>query len=65
MNLILTLTEKQNKQMMRLFRKRVDQDEKLLKNIERYEKEKAKQQESKVLGQKQVKRETNKEKNTI
>ena len=50
---------------MRLFRKQVDQDEKLLKNIERYEKEKAKQQESKVLGQKQVKRETNKEKNTI
>ena len=40
---------------MRLFRKRVDQDEKLLKNIERYEKEKTKQQESKVLGQKPVK----------
>ena len=41
---------------MRLFRKRVDQDEKLLKNIERYEqKEKAKQQESKILGQKLVK----------
>ena len=40
---------------MRLFRKRVDQDEKLLKNIERYEKEKAKQQESEVYGQKQVK----------
>ena len=52
MNLILTLTEKQNKQMMRLFRKRVDQDEKLLKNMERYEKEKAKQQESQILGQK-------------
>ena len=49
--------------MMRLFRKRVDQDEKLLKNIERYEQEKkAKQQESKVLGQKPVKRKTNKEK---
>ena len=47
---------------MRLFRKRVDQDEKLLKNIERYEKEKTKQQESKVLGQKPVKREGNKEK---
>ena len=46
--------------MMRLFRKRVDQDKKLLKNIERYEqKEKAKQQESKVLGQKPVKRKTN------
>ena len=31
------------------------QDEKLLKNIEEYEKEKAKQQESKIHGQKQVK----------
>ena len=44
---------------MRLFRKQVDQDEKLLKNIEKYEKEKAKQQESKVLGQKPVKRKAN------
>ena len=60
MNLILTLTEKQNKQMMRLFRKRVDQDEKLLKNMERYEKEKTKQQKSQILGQKAVKREANK-----
>ena len=51
--------------MMRLFRKRVDQDEKLLKNIEIYEqKKKAKQQESKVLGQKLVKRAKNKEKST-
>jgi len=41
------------------------QNNKLLKNIERYEqKEKAKQQESKVLGQKLVKGTTNKEKNT-
>ena len=41
---------------MRLFRKRLNQDEKLLKNIERYEqKEKTKQQESKVYGQKLVK----------
>ena len=48
---------------MRLFRKRVDQDEKLLKNIERYEqKKKAEQQESKVLGQKPVKGKGNKEK---
>ena len=48
---------------MRLFRKRVDQDEKLLKNIERYEqKKKAEQQESKILGQKPVKGKTNKEK---
>ena len=46
---------------MRLFRKRVDQNEKLLKNIERYEqKEKIKQSKSKILGQKPVKRETNK-----
>ena len=50
---------------MRLFRKQVDQDEKLLKNIERYEEEKAKQQKSQILGRKQVKRKTNKEKNTI
>ena len=51
---------------MRLFRKQEDQNEKLLKNIERYEqKEKAKQQESKILGQKQVKGKTNKEKSTI
>ena len=51
--------------MMGLFRKRVDQDEKLLKNIERYEEKKAKQQESQILGQKLVKREANKEKSTI
>ena len=36
--------------MIRLFKKREDQDEKLLKNIERYEqKKKAEQQQSKVL----------------
>ena len=52
--------------MMRLFRKRVDQDEKLIKNLERYEqKEKAKQQESKILGQKPVKRKTNSKKSTV
>ena len=51
---------------MRLFRKRLNQDEKLLKNIEEYEqKEKTKQQESQVLGQKLVKGKTNKEKSTI
>jgi len=51
---------------MRLFRKRESQNEKLLKNIERYEqKEKAKQQESKVLGQKLIKRAENKEKSII
>ena len=62
---MLMLTEKQNKQMRKnkvapiiqaIFKKRVDQNEKLLKNIERYEqKEKIKQQESKVYGQKPVK----------
>ena len=41
------------------------QNEKLLKNIELYEqKEKAKQQESKVLGQKLIKRATNSKKST-
>ena len=49
---------------MRLFRKQEDQNEKLLKNIERYEqKEKAKQQQSKVLGQKPVKGKTNSKQN--
>ena len=52
--------------MMRLFKKRVDQNEKLLKNIEIYEqKKKAKQQKSKILGRKPVKCKTNKEENTI
>ena len=51
---------------MRLFKRKLDQNEKLLKNIERYEqKEKAKQQESKVLGQKPVKRKARKEKSTV
>ena len=40
------------------------QNNKLFKNIERYEEEKAKQQESKVYGQKPVKRTKNKEKST-
>jgi hypothetical protein len=40
---------------MKLFKKREDQNEILLKNIERYEKEKAKQQESEIHGQKPVK----------
>ena len=48
---------------MRLFRKRLSQNEKLLKNIEEYDKkEKAKQQESKILGQKPSKGRSNKEK---
>ena len=48
---------------MRLFKKRLGQDEKLLKNIEEYDKKKkAEQQESKILGQKPVNRETNSKK---
>ena len=51
--------------MMRIFKKQEDQDEKLIKNMEEYaKKEKTKQQQSKVLGQKQVKQKTNKEKRT-
>ena len=49
---------------MKLFKKQVNQNEKLLKNIEEYEKEKIKQQKSQILGQKPVKRTTNKEKDT-
>jgi len=50
---------------MRLFRKRENQDEKLIRNMKRYEqKEKAKQQESKILGQKLIKRATNSKKST-
>ena len=40
------------------------QNKELLENIKRYEEKKVKQQESKVLGQKQVKRKANKEKST-
>ena len=51
--------------MMRIFRKQEDQNEKLIRNIEEYDKKKkAKQQKSKVLGQKPVKRTNNKEKGT-
>ena len=51
---------------MRLFRKREDQNEKLLENLNRLnEKEKIEQQKSKVLGQKPVKRKTNSKKSTI
>ena len=50
---------------MRLFRKQENQDEKLIRNMKRYEqKEKAKQQESKILGQKLIKRATNSKENT-
>ena len=48
---------------MRLFRKREDQNEKLIKNMEEYaKKEKIKQQESKVLGQSQLNEKPIKEK---
>ncbi len=40
------------------------QNKKLLNNLERYEKEKAKQQEPKVYGQKPVKQQGRKEKST-
>ena len=41
---------------MRLFKKRLSQNDKLLKNLEKYEqKKKTKQQKSKILGQKPVK----------
>ena len=47
--------------MKAIFKKREDQDEKLIKNMEEYaKKEKTKQSKSQVLGQKQVKRTTNK-----
>ena len=49
----------------RLFKKKEDQNKILLKNIEEHDKKKkAKQQESKVLGQKPVKGKGNKEKGT-
>ena len=48
---------------MRLFRRKLGQNEKLIRNIEKYEqKEKIKQQESKILGQKPVKGRANKSK---
>jgi len=40
------------------------QNKELLKNIKEYEEKKIKQQESKILGQKPLKREANKEKST-
>ena len=50
-----------NRFWKRVARKRLNQNEKLIRNLERYaEKEKAKQQESEILGQKPVKGKTNK-----
>ena len=40
------------------------QNKKLIKNLERYEKEETKQQESKIYGQKPVKQTRGKEKST-
>ena len=40
------------------------QNKKLIKNLEKYEEEKAKQQESKILGQKPIKQTSGKEKGT-
>ena len=52
--------------MMRIFKKKEDQNEKLIKNMEEYaKKEKTKQQQPKVLGQKPVKGKARKEKSTI
>ena len=56
MSLILMLTEKQIKKMWNWITKKRCQNEKLLENLRKYdEKEKIKQQESKVYGQKPVK----------
>ena len=55
-----------NRFWKRVSRKRLDQNEKLIRNLNRLnEKEKIEQQESKVLGQKLVKRKTNSKENTI
>ena len=50
---------------MRLFKKRLSQNEKLIRNLKRLdEKEKIKQQESKIYGQKPVKKTENIKENT-
>ena len=50
---------------MRLFRRRLSQNEKLIKNMERYDqKEKIEQQKSKILGQKPSNWTKNKRKET-
>jgi hypothetical protein len=51
--------------MKAIFKKRVNQNDKLLKNIERYEqKEKAKQSKPEVLGQKPVKQKASSKEST-
>ena len=53
------------KAIFNLGKKKLNQNEKLIKNMEEYaKKEKIKQSESQILGQKLVKRAENKEKNT-
>ena len=59
------MTQRINQQQSREQQIMGKQNKKLLKNIKEYEKEKAKQQESKILGQKPGKGEKNKEKSTI
>ena len=55
-----------NNNMIKLFRKQEDQNDKLIRKMKEYEqKEKAKQQESKVLGQKLVKGTKSKEESII
>ena len=50
---------------MRLFRKKLGQNEKLIRNIEKYdEKKKVEQQESKIYGQKLIKGTKNKREKT-
>ena len=48
------------KAIFNLGKKELNQNEKLFKNIEKYEEKKTKQQKPEVLGQKPVKRQTNK-----
>ena len=52
------------KAIFNLGKKELNQNEKLFKNIEKYEEKKTKQQKPEVLGQKPVKRQTNKGKST-
>ena len=52
------------KAIFNLGKKELNQNEKLFKNIEKYEEKKTKQQKPEVLGQKPVKRKANKEKST-
>tara|TARA_R110000765_G_scaffold156066_1_gene258994 strand:+ start:1845 stop:2006 length:162 start_codon:yes stop_codon:yes gene_type:complete len=49
----------------RLFGKRLDQNEKLIRNIELYEEKKIKQQESEILGQKPVKYTENRQESLV